>query len=906
MLPTTVFGRIRTGNLAKADRIHSGLMWPPEARIESGNYLRRVPISYAWRMLVEAGDSPLRWGLEGGVSIPVSRILAAHLQSIIISENHRDDDVAVIAIPNNLDEFGQDELLSELRDQGIKNPLLIWRPVAAALAWLDKIQDYLPEPGKNDAIIVIYMGPDGFEFVHFLLRARYANGRRYIIPLRSRPNPLMQWSGLDWAARLIQETWNDLTPGALWQALTNFPEVWFSLAELRWPEDKLPRPWSVGDGWIYWNPPNTLANRVWDVKPERPATLNAILGKSCPSRRNLPMIFENWRTTIETRLVGLIESLPESSLVGMIVCGPLAPANPPCWLKTLSNPLTKKGLKLNGPFKEPQPNNLWLPNWGNDFTEPLATGAAIFGNRNVTEPPTPTYLDTLPQLSIYAMKQCQYDWIPLVEASEWEGGREYHKEIEGEFRLPRKQPELEVFLKKGDEEGLANEFGIPTFGLRDQLIKVAQQKVRGLGSLRAVLSSAGLSGNSNYEQYARAFAKTIYSEAEGLQLSLRKPYRRAKFSFPSAPDEDKVLDIHVRMKPASGTAKVEIKPWEASFLRGRPVFLDYTQMTPIEDLGEFEKGAPDIIKQSADPSDGRLLSEVDVLETFNSVRPPSNQYFESLREVKDLITSSTRILDDQGFTYRRVLDQDGRVGTKDGQLLIDRLSAKISEDFEIVRSLPGAAVYNQKFYQTTWLFLSTPENIVNYLSDVLSDNFAIVNNWNWVIEAASRSFRKASQFHILFGTICDRINSGQAANPFPINSARSVWRVLAFRERGFEALERNQAELLVNQSVQMMEDEASATNFDRRYFQAARLFFFLLRFRCKDGSFLNPENLKDKHIFDRAKECLQNAKTFFKIRQQMEARASRAQEILSGIESYMYFRGKGVIIFDDFVGSDNG
>jgi len=905
VLPTTVFGRILTGNLAKESRIHSGLMWPPEARVEPGNYLRRVPVSYAWRMFVEAGDSPLRWGLEGGVSIPVSRILAAHLEDVVRTQDFQNGDVAVIAIPNNLDEFGQDELINNLNEEGVKEPLLLWRPVAAALTWLDQVQDQLPDPVEGDTLIVIYLGPDGFEFVPLSLRVRHAEGRRYIVPLRSRPKALLQWSGLDWAARMIEDNWGDLQTGAYWQALTKFPEIWHALAEQPWPEENLPRAWSVGNEWMHWNPANGMVNQIWNVRPERSPTLEAITRKSCGIRRNLPSVFESWRIILETQFLQLLESLPKAKLLGLIVCGALAPAYLPCWVKNVSGMLQQKGLHLDGPLHEPEPQHIWLPNRTHDCVDPIAAGAAIFGSRSLSG--EPTYLDTLPQLSIYAMKQCQYSWIHLVDAAEWEGGKVYEKEIEGEFKLPRNQPLLDVYLKKGDEESFANELAIPKLGLPDHFIKAAQQKVRSLGSLRAVLEYPGLAGNSSYERYAKAFAKATYPEDKSLQpgIDRQKPYRRAKFNFPSAPDKDKVLDIHVRMKPASGTAEVEIKPWEDSFLRGRRVFLDYTQMTPIEELPEFEKGAPDTIKWGVDSSDSRLLGEVAVFQRFNALQPPSKQYFESLREVKGVLTSSTRVPDGERFVYKKVIDQDGLAGTKEGRKLIDTLSVKLYNDFEIVKDLPRGRNYEQKFYPATWLFSKTPDNINDHLCSILVEHFSMITNWNWAIEAASRSFKILSHFRILFKAICDRIDDPQMANPFPIQSARSVWRVLAFRENGFEGLDRHQAKLLVNQSVQMMEDEAGHNNFDRRYFQAAQLFFFLLRFRCKDGTFLNPENLDDKYLFDRAKVCLKDAKTYFSERQQ-GIRALRAQEILSGIESYMYFKGKGVIIFDEFTGGDSG
>ena len=120
--------------------------------------------------------------------------------------------------------------------------------------------------------------------------------------------------------------------------------------------------------------------------------------------------------------------------------------------------------------------------------------------------------------------------------------------------------------------------------------------------------------------------------------------------------------------------------------------------------------------------------------------------------------------------------------------------------------------------------------------------------------------------------------------------------MLAFRERGYEGLERHQAKLLTDQSVRIMEERSARGNFQRRYFQAAQLFFFLLRFRCKDQSFLDPDNFEDREMFDRAISCLKKAETYFRWR----PGGQRAREILKGVEEYMYFRGKGIVVFDEF------
>ena len=126
VLPINPFGRIRTGDKTEDKRTHAGLYWPPEARIKVGEPLRRAPISYVWRALVEAGDRIARWNVGRGVSFPLPRILANHVACLLAngshkqSASHRDNKlvdstgtVPVVAIPDNLDEFGQWGLICE-------------------------------------------------------------------------------------------------------------------------------------------------------------------------------------------------------------------------------------------------------------------------------------------------------------------------------------------------------------------------------------------------------------------------------------------------------------------------------------------------------------------------------------------------------------------------------------------------------------------------------------------------------------------------------------------------------------------------------------------------------------------------------------------------------------------------
>jgi hypothetical protein len=137
ILPGRPFGPILTGSKAESERIHSGLPWPPEAQVHLDMSLRRAPIACVWRSLVEAGDKQARWKIGEGISFPLAQILAAHILGLIETDDGCPFS-AVVPIPNDLDELGQESLLYELNrilgNMGAPEARLIWRPIASALA----------------------------------------------------------------------------------------------------------------------------------------------------------------------------------------------------------------------------------------------------------------------------------------------------------------------------------------------------------------------------------------------------------------------------------------------------------------------------------------------------------------------------------------------------------------------------------------------------------------------------------------------------------------------------------------------------------------------------------------------------------------------------------------------------
>ncbi|WP_029895516.1 hypothetical protein [Desulfohalovibrio reitneri] len=413
VLPQRAMGQIRTGEEAEAERIHSGLQWPPEARVSPGKPLRRVPIPVAWSLLVDAGDRSVSWEGGNGVSIPLASILAAHIKGLL-DENeftYGNQERAVVAIPDHLDEYGQESLLKAF-DNNQDQVCLLWRPVAAAMAWLDAAKPR--DLRQGDFMLVIYLGPDGMEFTTFELREETQDGQRFVLPVRNRPVRAPLPPGWEWACVLSAEA-DQLCRedhGAFWQAFTIFPELWAAIAGAPWDNGNLPRPWSAHRGWRLWNPDSNLLEKTLSCRLEQSEILRELLKGSCklpPANRQNSG--ENWGAHLEAELKAAYAA-HAGRLRGAVLCGPMAPEQTPSWL----NP----ELLGVGPDTVPSSDTLWLACACKD---PVAAGARLFGERLAAG--LPTYLDTLPSLALLTEVKGNLDWVDIVESSECAGGKTY-------------------------------------------------------------------------------------------------------------------------------------------------------------------------------------------------------------------------------------------------------------------------------------------------------------------------------------------------------------------------------------------------------------------------------------------------------------------------------------------------
>ena len=434
ILPRSWRGAFLAGETAAASRIESGLMWPPDAVVPESAALRRVPVGLLWSRLVLDGDRTSYWSPgRGAARSSTAAALHAHFSDLLERADWKEEDV-VVAIPDTLDEMGQEDLLRSFgsaRDR----VQLVWRPVAAAMQWLHSMgSDFCM--GPDDWMLVVYQGPDLFEVTSFALMHDKATG--YPVPVRSRGRKGSALTGMDW----VWSCCSGDTVGEKWQQVMGFPEVWESLTRRGGTQGGSRHPWSRKDGsWDWWCPENNL--RFW-----QDARAGGCPWISDQLARKEVREASSWDALIHAAIEDECRRKQRKGRPrGVVMCGPLVPQKRPAWFDARS---CAGSMQIS---REPEPDTIWLPSRG--APDIIAEGAKLYGER--LRDHLPTYLDTLPWLRIMTQDRRKHlVWKDLVASSVCEGGKVYEHKVTG-FSYLRRHPSLTALLAKENEQNYRQE-----------------------------------------------------------------------------------------------------------------------------------------------------------------------------------------------------------------------------------------------------------------------------------------------------------------------------------------------------------------------------------------------------------------------------------------------------------------
>ena len=904
LLPVEILGRIRTGEEAESQRVDTGLSWPAEAQINTHHALRRAPLPVLWRALVERGDRFAAWKAADGTEFSIGRMLAQSMHDLYSQAEKRLNAEAgdlsgsiptrpqsVVAIPNALDETGQEVLLRECVGLGMPEPYLIWRPVAAALAWLKHTQpellDLIKTEDGNDHIHVLYFGVDALEFTTLRLRRYTHNGQPYILPLRDRPHTIPQLAGMDWAGNVIETLCEPDDFGACWQLFTTFPEVWQAMAAHPFTTEELPRPWSTVNGWQFWNPSNMDA-AIQDAPARSSTMLREILKPSCPLKDYA------YKTTVPTQaaqeIEALTQSLPMEFLHGVVVCGPLLSNDTmKTWLSTVLGPMAKTNSRQYS--QHAQLNTVWLSP-GNIA---LAKGAAIYGERRLAD--IPAYLDTMPQLSLLTETAGQRKWHPLLNAQEVLGGQEFEDTIAGKFELSSGKRQLEILLCKGAIPEDSDALPSPSSDLSECQARLVRLWVRTQGSHAAVQKKY-----NKLEQWARDYAREVAAnlfsdgETRSEQNDIQQdetdtPFRNNIINFPSPPKKNILLDVRVSIKPAAGLARVFFTPRDKEFLDGRSIRMNYATMKSCPAPRKAQRGWPALLEIAAHPSDPALLRDWNIwlIDDFEDTPPSAKNYVKLITEIQNKCLKVPYQYG-QGimFFWLYPFTEKGVCCTQAGNEQLCRIGDKFSHDFTQLLGKQDTTTIQALLSRATWLYLATPRNIVDYIRTALGHDNIKPSMDNVLIESAGKCFETEDDIRLLF----EHIASKKAkTGKFPIQALRAISRLLRYREQAPNALTEKTAENLARHTIALMKEGAECDHYANKFFQGVLLLLYLLRFR-RVSDYFSPQNASSMALFQEGMRFIQTSIDYFNTKKD-SMKAGKATAALQDFEGFVLWQATG-------------
>ena len=165
--------------------------------------------------------------------------------------------------------------------------------------------------------------------------------------------------------------------------------------------------------------------------------------------------------------------------------------------------------------------------------------------------------------------------------------------------------------------------------------------------------------------------------------------------------------------------------------------------------------------------------------------------------------------------------------------------------------------------------------------------------WNYVVEAAGRSFNKSEDFQLLFNAITADIKQREKENNtqtlFPIQIQRAICCSLIFRKDSEKSLDYQTAKFFAKHALRRLKQEERKDNFKQAYFQLIRLLLYLLRCRRSNPSCFDHNDKSEIKPFIKAIESMRKAISHLRYRQ--AARAQKVQQILDGFEKYLYYEG---------------
>jgi hypothetical protein len=348
--------------------------WPPMSRLSLEGWKNkscngRILIKDCWTKLRHSISAieTIEWGVPYDdfvqQGLTPAEAISMHASSIMTERfSGLQPSSIVFAIPDWVEDFAQQQILDELRNQvNSSNISLIWAPIAAAIAWEEQ---YKQTANQLDEVIVLHASSIELSVFKYPLRKENHEGVFYNCPVRSNSSCLYTCNKnedhLDLVVEFSEKYAAENFPREVKRMATVLSMTGASFAALTQNKNMFP-------------------NRIPDYRNElRPWTMISwedIKDSAYHFLKKKVREFSNILTRHKSQRI--------------IISGPLA--------KPIGTLL--KASPYNFPVLVSDP-------------QLIATGASIHAFRSSHG--IPTYYDALPSLDLFTMKQHEPYWLPII------------------------------------------------------------------------------------------------------------------------------------------------------------------------------------------------------------------------------------------------------------------------------------------------------------------------------------------------------------------------------------------------------------------------------------------------------------------------------------------------------------
>jgi len=407
-------------------------------------HLRRIPLAYAFELMLAAPESNIggAMGKSHASGPTTAEALGSAAEELLAQTAGPPSRAIAVAVPNAIQELAQDRLLRGMR-RGLQargrtgdTLSLVWRPVAAALQWIERFGQQLSSYEGADRLSVgrllhLHLGFEAWESTVLEVVRYNHEGIKWLLPGRRKPHS----SDLLLQAPLAH--FESLAKSAI-PALVQQPAA--RQTEMAWHAYYLSSLLSEVCG------PGQLTNQhlPWltpaSIHQMRLEFLRRIKANASTQPRWLPRLRHqpHVATTDLSHWLRGLNTAARAGLLGAVVTGPVAKI--PSGSATFgADILTNHGVQLERVLVD-----------ADGCRSLVAEGAMTFARRR--ENREPTYLDTLPKVATilnvrgepawHDLLADEHEWV-LVEVEPWRS-----RNTSFRYQIDRGQRELELVIHR--------------------------------------------------------------------------------------------------------------------------------------------------------------------------------------------------------------------------------------------------------------------------------------------------------------------------------------------------------------------------------------------------------------------------------------------------------------------------